>query len=110
MEGLEQELREQANAPMMTAVKFTKENELKLCTKYNIGRGALRQIAVTLDKQTAVGFKVEETAKRKARKDAQKEEKVDKPKVEAKAKPKKDKPKPKAKKKAVAKKKSKPKD
>jgi hypothetical protein len=118
MDKLEKVLREEAVKPNQTAVKFTKANEFKLCREHNIGRGALRQIAVMLDKQTLAGFKVEETAKRKARKVAQKEEKLKtaeapmpkkakkadaeppKPKAKAKAKPKV---------KAKAKKKSKPK-
>ena len=114
MSDLEKILREEAVKPNQTAVKFTKANEFKLCREHNIGRGALRQIAVMLDKQTLAGFKLEETAKRAKRKAAQKEEKVKtvKIKVEGKkadAEPPKAKPKPKSKKKAVAKKKSKPK-
>ena len=112
MSDLEKVLREEAVKPNQTAVKFTKANEMKLCREHNIGRGALRQIAVMLDKQTVAGFKVEETAKRAERKAAQKKEKKveveEKPKAKPKSK-KKAEPKPKAKPKAKAKKKSKPK-
>ena len=110
MSDLEKVLREEAVKPNQTAVKFTKANEMKLCREHNIGRGALRQVAVMVDKQTVAGFKVEETAKRKEKKAALKKvEAMDEEKPKAKPKSKK-KVEPKPKPKAKAKKKSKPKD
>ena len=112
MKDLEQLLREEAAKPNQSAVKYTKANEMTLCREHNVGRGALRQVAVMIDKQNAAGFKAEETAKRAERKFKLAKAPVKEEKAKEKPKSKKktvEKPKPKPKKKVVVKKKSKPK-
>ena len=56
MNKLEKELRKASGSPKMTAVKFAKINQVKLCQNYGVSRQALRQQAELVDKQTSIGF------------------------------------------------------
>lgn len=72
MNKLERELLTAAKKPKMSAKKFSQQHTLELTKNYGVTRQRLRDVAVLIDKQVAIGhsFKV------KAAKAATKEKKI----------------------------------